>query len=268
MSALDVVLEFASELTKSLLPGGIPFLLIGLTVGVVLLLREKGRRSRAVAWLAALAVFYWLLATPLIAKSMEGLLASDYRPLEDATEAAGTELVVVLTGGAVTLRLEGRSVDLLSQASAYRMLEAERLHNLLGGPQLLLSGGPAGGVPEGNPEAEAMKAELVARGIPEERIWIESASPDTHQQAVLVGRLLRERGVESFVLVTSAEHMPRALGVFRAEGMAPIPSAVIARRDSGTSFAQVLPSADALDRSYHAVREVFAVIYYALRGWI
>jgi uncharacterized SAM-binding protein YcdF (DUF218 family) len=268
VSALDVVLEFASELTKSLLPGSIPFLLIGLTLGVVMLLRREGRRSRAVAWLAGLAALYWLLATPMVAGGMERLLASSYRPLEGASEAAGAELVVVLTGGGVTLRVDDRSMDILSVPSAYRMLEAERLDDLLESPQFLLSGGPAGGVPQGNPEAEAMKAELIERGIPEARIWIETTSPDTHQQAVLVGELLREKGILSFVLVTSAEHMRRALGAFRREGMDPIPSAAVARREVGSSFGQVLPSADALDRSYHAVREVFALIYYAMRGWI
>ncbi|HSR48270.1 MAG TPA: YdcF family protein, partial [Anaerolineales bacterium] len=241
MSPLDAVLEFASDLTKSLLPGGIPFLLIGLTVGVVLLLRREGRRSRAVGWLAGLAIFYWLLAMPLVAGGLERVLASGYRPLDNASEASGAELVVVLTGGGVTLRADGQAIDILSQASAYRMLEAERLYDLLGGPRLLISGGPAGGVPEGNPEAEAMKAELIARGIPEAQIWVESASPDTHQQAILVGRKLHELGIEPFVLVTSAEHMRRALGAFRQEGMDPIPSAAPSPRGVGPPLGNLLP---------------------------
>jgi uncharacterized SAM-binding protein YcdF (DUF218 family) len=114
-----------------------------------------------------------------------------------------------------------------------------------------------------------MRAELVARGIPDDKIWVESVSPDTHEQAIRLSDLLRGQGIDSFVLVTSPSHMRRALGAFAAMGMHPIPSAAVAaRRARGLEPSIFLPSADGLDSSQAAAREVLALIYYSLRGWL
>ena len=269
MPIANALIEIVVELVKALLPGSLLFLLIGLTFGVVLLLSGEGRRMRGRGWLAGLAILYWLLSMPIIATGMESLLGAGYEPLASAAEAEGAETVVVLTGGGVTLHGVDGTYDVLSTASAYRMLEAERVFLLLDPPLLIISGGPAGGVPSGTPESEAMKAQLVARGIPAARIELETEAPDTHQQAVLVGELLETQGIESFVLVTSAQHMRRALGSFAALGMAPVPSAAVEPPTGGSLAAtQFLPSADALSRSYLAIREGFALLYYAVRGWM
>jgi uncharacterized SAM-binding protein YcdF (DUF218 family) len=147
------------------------------------------------------------------------------------------------------------------------LLEAERLYHLLGEPILILSGGPTGRRAEGTPESELMEAALVARGIPEEKIRVETASPDTHENAILVGDLLEEMGVEQFVLVTSLAHMRRAMGAFAAEGMNPIPSAAVHEADGG-GRSPLLPSGDALAESELVFREMFALVYYRLRGWL
>ena len=149
------------------------------------------------------------------------------------------------------------------------MLEAERLYHLLGEPTLILSGGSPGGIVSASPESEAMKAQLVARGIPEAKIILETEAADTHDEAVRVKELLARRQVDSFVLVTSKEHMRRALGSFVAQGLHPIPSAAGQQAPGGRlAGARLLPSPDALGRSYSAIREGFALLYYALRGWL
>lgn len=263
---MNSVIGAVSDLVKTLLPGGYPFLIVGLTAGVALLFSGDRWRKRGRTWLVVLVGSYLLLSTPLVAVALEGILGAGSPRIERASEAEGSELIVVLTGGGVTLRAgEARPYDILSRASVYRMLEAERLHRLLGGTPLLISGGPAGGVPAGRPEAEAMRDDLIGRGILPDLVAVEATSPDTHEQAVRVGEWVRERGVDSFVLVTSAQHMRRALGAFRAEGMAPIPSAALEPPPDGP---RLMPSSEALDRSYHAVREMVGLAYYAARGWL
>ncbi len=269
MQIANALIEVISELFKALLPGSILFLLIGLTIGVVLLLSGEGRRMRGRAWLAGLAILYWLLSVPVVADGMESLLGAGYGPVADAAEAHNAQTVVVLTGGSVTLQGDEATFDVLSTASGYRMLEAERLFHLLGEPTLIISGGRPGGIPSANPESEAMKAELVARGVPASKIIVETEATDTHDEAVRVGDLLENQGIDAFVLVTSAEHMRRAVGSFAAQGMTTIPSSADRRTlAGGLAGARLLPSADALSRSYSAIREGFALFYYALRGWL
>jgi uncharacterized SAM-binding protein YcdF (DUF218 family) len=269
MPLQDALLEVLAELVKRLLPGSVLFLLFGVTLGVVLLLLGEGRRSGGRAWLTILAVGYWLLSLPLIAGGLEGALGGDYGPLESAAEARGAHVVVVLTGGGVTLRRGAATADIPSQATAYRMLEAERLYHLLDDPLLLISGGPAGGTEEGNPESQAVKEVLVARGIPEARIRVEPDSGSTREQAVRIREWAEQENVESFVLVTSGPHMRRALGAFQAEGLHPIPSAAEAGpAGEGLEVASLLPSADALSRSEQAIREILALLYYTARGWL
>ncbi len=269
MAIINALIEVISELFKALLPGSVLFLLIGLTIGVVLLLSGEGRRMRGRAWLAGLAILYWVLSVPLVADGLETVLGAGYAPIADVAQARGAQTVVILTGGSVTLQGQDASFDVLSTASGYRMLEAERLYHFLGEPTLIVSGGPPGGIASANAESEAMKAELVARGIPESKILVETEATDTHDEALRVRELLKSEGIDSFVLVTSTEHMRRALGSFAAEGMTPIPSAADQVAPEGRlAAARLLPSADALSRSYSAIREGFALLYYALRGWL
>jgi uncharacterized SAM-binding protein YcdF (DUF218 family) len=269
MPVANVLIEIASGLTKALLPGSILFLLVGVTIGVAILLTGRGRRPVAVAGLAGLAVFYWIISLPVVPRTLEGWLGAGYAPLASAGQAAGARHVVILSGGSVTLHGLDGTFDIPSTASAYRLLEAERLYRLLDEPTLIVSGGPSGPEGDGTPEGESMKAELVARGVPQDKIWVEAESPDTHEQAIRIGQLLHEKGIESFVLVTSLPHMRRAMGAFADQGLEPIPSAA----DRGLSedaarASPFLPSADALADSQMTFREIFALVYYGLRGWL
>jgi uncharacterized SAM-binding protein YcdF (DUF218 family) len=269
MPVVEILIEITSALAKSLLPGSMLFLLVGVTIGVVFLLTGRGRRTAAVAWLAGLAVFYWVLSLPVVPQTMTSWLGSGYAPLATAAEAGEARHVVVLGGGGVTLRGPAGTIDVPSTATAYRLLEAERLFHLMGEPVLILSGGPGGPGGDGAPESELMRADLMARGIPDDKIRLEPASPDTHEQAIRVGELLKQEGVETFVLVTSLSHMRRAVAAFAGEGMQPIPSAAVAgQSEESGAPAPFLPSADALADSESAFREVLALVYYALRGWL
>ena len=252
-----------------LLPGSMALLLLGLLLGVVLLLSGERTRRWGRAWLIGLLVAYWVLATPVFADSLEAWLSRGYAPIATPDEAAGAEAVVVLSGGSASVESPAGRIESLSQVTAVRLLEGVRLFHMLGEPWLVLSGGPPGDNQAATPEAVAMQRELVRLGVPEDRILVELASEDTHAQAEHIGPLLEARGVERFILVTSGWHLPRAMGVFRSQGMTPVPSAAVGSavgdEEAGIS---ILPSEVALARSRVLAREVLALIYYRARGWI
>lgn len=266
---MNQVLAVLAELVKALLiPGSVPFLLLGMTLGVVLLLMDESRRARGRGLLAALAILYWILSLPATATGLERLLSGSFRPISDAAEAQGADAVVVLSGGGTTFSSPSGSINVVSEATAYRILEAERLYRLLGQPLLILSGGPPPMVTGAAAESESMREALVARGIPADHILVETESGNTREEAIVVAPLLQERQITSFVLVTSPSHMRRAYGAFLDLGMHPIPSVSSDETGEAERGLLFLPSEDGLRRSQLAMREVLALGYYTARGWM
>ena len=60
-------------------------------------------------------------------------------------------------------------------------------------------------------------------GVPPERMLFETAARNTHENAVLAHALAKPRPGETWLLVTSASHMPRSVGVFRRAGWDVVP---------------------------------------------
>ncbi|WP_428023476.1 YdcF family protein [Arcobacter sp.] len=63
------------------------------------------------------------------------------------------------------------------------------------------------------------KQELISMGIDENRIIMQTKPKDTIEEAVAIKKLIKDK---SFILVTSAYHLPRAMKIFKKEGLNPI----------------------------------------------
>lgn len=259
-----------SEFLKAyLIPGSVSFLLIGLLVGAILLYLSDSTRRWGTGLISFLAVVYLILSVPLVARSYERLLADGSRPIQRASEAQGAGAIVILGGGSVSYRASGGEINELSGASSLRVLEGARLYSLLGELPVIVSGGASEllGVP--TPESVPMMQELVDAGVPTSQILLESRSGSTREQAQEIKRVLEARQIDRFVLVTSPIHMRRALAVFRAQGLNPIPSPA-SQHSTGHVVARggILPHPDALAASQAALREALATAYYWSQGWI
>jgi uncharacterized SAM-binding protein YcdF (DUF218 family) len=128
--------------------------------------------------------------------------------------------LIVLGGG---MQSEGGAVRMAAATQA-RLDEALRLARLHPEARIVVSGGssdvvPAGGITEG----AAARRWLEAQSIVPERILIEDASRNTAENARLTAAILGAQPGDDWFLVTSAFHMPRAMGSFRAAGLAPLP---------------------------------------------
>lgn len=263
---MELLLEGLAESVKRyLLPGSLPLLLIATTVSLGWWYLQERQREWVRGLLTALVLVYWLLATPLVGGLLEQGLTGGLEPLAEPVPA---EAVLVLGGGASSLRADGQQLDILSEASALRALEAARLYHLLEPEWVVVSGGL--GDDPSVPESEPLRAALIELGVPGERILLESGSGDTHDQAILLARMLAEREVEDTVMVTSPTHMRRALLTFNRAGLTPIPSAAqLQSQDPSRPQSPIwVPSVGGLERSVTASREYLAIAYYWLRGWI
>jgi uncharacterized SAM-binding protein YcdF (DUF218 family) len=139
------------------------------------------------------------------------------------------------------------------------------VYRALDKPWVIVTGGVGSGY---RTEAERMKAELELMGVPADRIVAEPRAQNTHEHAIYVPPLLRERHVTRFVLVTSRQHVARALRVFRKAGWDPVPSTPEAYADRSIPIDRFLPSKNALLASEQVLYNQGAFVYYWLRGWI
>jgi uncharacterized SAM-binding protein YcdF (DUF218 family) len=104
--------------------------------------------------------------------------------------------------------------------AAERFTEAVALARRLPGARVVFSGGSAAVFADEPPEAETAARLFAALGIAKDRITLESASRDTYENAMFTARLIKPAAGQRWLLVTSAWHMPRAMGCFRQAGVA------------------------------------------------
>jgi uncharacterized SAM-binding protein YcdF (DUF218 family) len=254
-------------LKESMHPSSIRVILMLLTPGVVLTnvrsLSAWGRR-----WVSAVVVLYWVLSCPITVDVLARTLTRGYAMLESAEPARQAKVVVMLGAGTKNLRFLGQQLSFVSIPSGLRALETARLFKLMDRPLVIASGGVTDKNPVGAPESDAYEPALVELGVPADRILQESRSKNTHDEAVEIKDMLRERGLTEFVLVTSPLHMRRSMSVFEAQGMHPIPAVAPLHPDSGGQPFPLLPNDAALDTGDQVVYEWVARGYYWWKGWL
>ena len=124
---------------------------------------------------------------------------------------------VVVLGGSLSLIDEPDRPDAQPSQAAGRLFEAARLAGLYPTAPVLVSGGPINPA-SGRSEADAVAAVLIRLGVAPSRIIRERGSADTYQNARFSAAMVHPRPGPPWLLVTSAFHMPRAVGAFRKAG--------------------------------------------------
>jgi uncharacterized SAM-binding protein YcdF (DUF218 family) len=169
-----------------------------------------GRRGRAVV-AAALGVITFVSVVPVGGLALARLEAT-FPPLSAPPRVDG----VLVIGGALDARIFDAHPASGFDPAIGRLFEAARLAKAFPQARVLDIGGPT--PPDGRPEADAAADVLTALGVPRERIEIERASRNTYENAIDAAAIAKPKPGEVWVLVTSAFHMPRAVGCFRAAG--------------------------------------------------
>jgi uncharacterized SAM-binding protein YcdF (DUF218 family) len=259
-----------ADLVKSfLVPGSISFLVAGLVVGVALLYCGERARRWGRAWLTVLLVVYAFLSTPLGADWVAAPLVRGFTPVTTAEQARGLDTVVVLSTGGEVYRAYGEEISEMGKSTSFNALEAARLYRLLAPATVIASGGIVTPGGRREPEAEVLAGGLGRLGVPRERIVLEAQSRTTREQAVNVAGILAKRRVRRFLLVTTADHMPRANAAFRELGLQPVPSvSLYAQSTPPGLWHRLRPGIESLKQSDWACYEYLARVYYWRKGWI
>ena len=171
--------------------------------------RKAGRRiCFAVALLlfliSILPVGAWLLA-PL----------ENRFPEQNPAQVTG----IVLLGGDEKPTGGDVSGRLIYLDSARRYITFVSLARRYPNARLVYSGGTSGfAVRAGSKQADVAKQALESMGVPVGRMLFEDMSRNTRENAVFAYNLVRPKPDETWLLVTSAYHMPRAVATFRKVG--------------------------------------------------
>lgn len=104
--------------------------------------------------------------------------------------------------------------------------------------------------------ASAQELALLQSDLPHMRVEIDTSARNTFENACHALRLANPRPGERWLLVTSALHMPRAVGAFRGYGFDVLAFPV---RDSNDQTRYAAPV---------VLREMLALVVYRLRGWM
>ena len=193
-------------------------------------------------------------------------------PLEDrfagpAADIGRVDGIVVLGGG-----VDGRLTQARGQPSFRQSMERfaaiPELARRFLAAKMLFTGGPSwtGGA-DGWSEARVIGRFLAAQGVPEGRVILEDRARSTRENALFALPLAEPHPGERWLLVTSAMHMPRAVGVFRRAGWPELIPWPVDYRTTGSWGVVGEPSlGQRLDELDEAAYEWYGLVYYRLLG--
>lgn len=197
-----------------------PINLIGLLVlaGVVLALAGWRRLSIFISFAAFLiiAIGAWTSTGALLMHPLEDRFQ---RPDPAPAEVAG---IIVLGGGfegGVNLVRGGYELN----SSGDRFVETAILARRYPNARVVVTGGNGSLMLEGEGDGDTAPRLLTALGVEADRLVLEKRSRNTHENAVFTREMVEPRPGEVWLLVTSAFHMPRSMGLFRKAGFDVVP---------------------------------------------
>ena len=105
---------------------------------------------------------------------------------------------------------------------------------------------------------------LIDSGIPKEKIVMQEEAKTTFEEA---GWMKKRVGKKPFILITAAYHMPRAIALFKKQGLNPIAAPTDFNKVNEYGVLSMLQSVH-LKNSEHAWHEYIGILLYWLQGKI
>lgn len=256
------MLALEKIISSFLMPPGF-FIIILLIITIYLFLKSD---SKLIKFLAAAAlIFLVFISTAFGVKVM--LL-----PLENYAEEISLDLEtelkeeypIVVLGGGNYYKSDGSAEP--SVHSKQRLTKAYQLQRIIN-TKIIYSGGV--GIGHDNfSEADAAKEFLLGLGLEREKYESEDQARSTYENALYTKKWLNENEIEKVYLVTSAYHIYRSAGVFRAQEIDFIALHSGFIYDHQFSWLNYLPNRGALQANLAALHELVGIVWYYLRARI
>ncbi len=241
---------------------------------ILALILHKRRKLQTALIVLSIAVL-WLGGSPWISALTLRSLEWRYLPPDPMPWA---EAIVVLGGGTDPAEYPRSTTEI--NGSGDRVLYGALLYKEGKAPLVLLSGGSITflGKHPSTP-AEQMAEIMTWIGVPEDAMVLQPKSQNTYEDALYCAEILKERGIKRIILVTSAFHMPRAVGLFEHQGFMVIPAPTdykitgqgwdnLVHADFQGMIISLLPDVNDMSLTAVAIKEYIGIAVYSLRGWM
>jgi uncharacterized SAM-binding protein YcdF (DUF218 family) len=239
--------------------------LIGVGVlGAILLPTRRAGLGRRL--LAVSALFLALCGFSPIGKLLILPLEQRFPPW-DASSGAPDGIIVL--GGAINPDLSAALGRAAFTHSADRIIATAILARRYPKARIVFSGGSANLLwDDSAKEADVALSVFEELGVAKERLTAERLSRNTVENAQFVKAVANPKPGERWLLVTSAFHMPRSIGLFRKAGFAveAYPVDWHASQSMAWSFSSI--ALNGLERTELAMREWIGLAAYRLTGKI
>jgi uncharacterized SAM-binding protein YcdF (DUF218 family) len=165
-------------------------------------------------FMTATVIWFLFISTPLIPNLLIHSLESQYVPLDqDEIEYLQSPVEILVLGGGHSNDPRLPANSRLSQQAMMRLAEGIRVHNIIPGSQLILSG-YSSSASRSNAENMALAAKSL--GVVGDNMVLHEDPSDTWEESLAYTERVRRLSVQNdhvntLIVVTSAAHMPRAV---------------------------------------------------------
>ncbi len=246
-------------LSKIIMP--VPILLFFL-LGSVIFYKLK-RKRWAIIMLLITVVWFLIITTPFIPGIMIKSLENRYSPIIEVanTEPIAKIDIMILGGGHIDdLRLPPN--DQLSCTAKGRLMEGIRLYYQFPDARLVLSGFAGKSTIS---QAEVLAQTAISLGIMPDKIIILKTTYNTFDEARTYGTSFGNN--KTLMLITDAVHMPRAMMLFKRQGLFPIPAPTnyILKKGSRKNPWRWIPSFGNISIMKVAIHEYAGILWAKMR---
>ncbi len=231
-----------------------------LGIGTLLLWIRTYRRIGRICVTATLLLGLGIAIFPVGSVVLSGL-EDRFPPIPRADLPSVIGGIIVL-GGVLDQFVSSNRGQVSLNASAERLTEFAALAKRYPDAKLVFSGGSGSLIDQSMKEADYVAPFLEEIGIDPGRVIFENQSRNTFENATLSRERVAYEPGKAWILITSAFHMPRAVGCFRQAGWTVIPYPVDFSYRRGTTMEPTFAFATGLGKLDAAIHEWLGLFVY------